>query len=964
MSRRSRRLICSVSFLLVLGRILTSVAGATDPDLVGWWTLDEGAGTTVRDSSGNKNDGTLRGSPQWMAGKIGRALRFNGTADYVEVPDSPSLDVTDTITIAAWVLRQANSGTWERIVAKSDATLYDYWLQISSSAYASSIGGGFIDTAGTARNILDTTTGTTIPLNQWTHLAFVYDGTYVRGYVDGQLNESVNIGPYKIRTSARPLWLGRLQNAYAFQGLIDEACVYRRALTPAEIQKIMKGLSGQALASGPHPADQATDVPRDALLNWTPGDYPGTHDVYLGSMFADVNTASRAESKGLSGSQGQTATTFDPPGLLAYRQTYYWRIDEVNDTADKTIFKGAVWSFTTEPYGYPIVKVTATASSAQPSMGPEKTVDGSGLSGDLGGTEGTTMWLSAGAQPNWIQYQFDKVYKLNDLKVWNSNQIMEPFLGFGAKEVRIEYSTDGATWTALADVPQFGKAPGTPGYAASTIVSFGGVDAKFVKLTVNSTWGGMPVTGLSEVRFSHIPVQARAPQPATAATGVKLDATLDWRPGRLAASHKVYFGTDPNAVANGTVTAKTVADHGFTPDPLNFGATYYWKVDEVNTVTYPGDVWSFTTQPYVAVEDFESYTDKQGEAVFDAWIDGMINSNGSIVGYLTAVGGTFCETTIVHGGRQSLPLEYNNVQTPFYSEAARTFETPQIWTGNGADALSLWFRGRAAGFVDKGGNAYAVSAAGTDIWGNVDQFRFVYKQLTGNGSITLRVDSIGNTNVWAKAGPMIRETLEAGARNAYIAVTPGSGVSYQWRNASSGASANSQTTGLVAPYWVRITRTGNLFKAERSADGKTWVQQGTDQDVLMTATVYIGMAVTSHATAATTTAEISNVSTTGTVTGLWQALAIGAAMPANGAAPLYLMVEDKAGKTKTAINADASATTVPAWTEWRIPFGELTGINLAAVKKITLGVGDKAAPKVGGAGMLYLDDIGFGHPVK
>ena len=168
----------------------------------------------------------------------------------------------------------------------------------------------------------------------------------------------------------------------------------------------------------------------------------------------------------------------------------------------------------------------------------------------------------------------------------------------------------------------------------------------------------------------------------------------------------------------------------------------------------------------------------------------------------------------------------------------------------------------------------------------------------------------------------------------------------------------------MAPYWVRITRTGNIFKAERSADGKTWTQQGTDTTITMRTSVYIGLAVTSHDAALTTTAEISNVSTTGTVTGSWQAVAIGAAMPTNGPAPLYLTVEDKAGKTKTVVNPNPSASATAAWTQWRIPLSDLTGVNLAAVKKITLGVGDKASPKAGGAGMLYFDDIGYGHPVQ
>ena len=357
-----------------------------------------------------------------------------------------------------------------------------------------------------------------------------------------------------------------------------------------------------ATATGPVPADGATDVPRDATLSWTAGQYPATHDVYFGATFADVNAASRTNPKAVLVSQGQTATTFDPAGVFAYGQTYYWRVDEVNTSADATIFKGGVWSFTAEPYGYTVKPVSATASSAQASMGPEKTIDGSGLTGDLHGTEGTTMWLSTGVQPNWIQYEFDKVYKLYDLKVWNSNGLVESFIGFGARNVTIEYSADGTTWTALDNVPEFAKAPGMAGYAANTTVNLGGIMAKFVKLTINASWGGVsPVTGLSEVRFSYVPAQARAPQPATAATGVAVDAYPELG-GRAARRARIRCSSAPIRLPwpAGTVAAKSVTDHTFTPGSLNFGTTYYWKVDEVNTVTYPGDVWSFTTQEYAA----------------------------------------------------------------------------------------------------------------------------------------------------------------------------------------------------------------------------------------------------------------------------------------------------------------------------------------------------------------------------
>ncbi len=215
---------------------------------------------------------------------------------------------------------------------------------------------------------------------------------------------------------------------------------------------------------------------------------------------------------------------------------------------------------------------------------------------------------------------------------------------------------------------------------------------------------------------------------------------------------------------------------------------------------------------------------------------------------------------------------------------------------------------------------------------------------------------------------MIRGTLNAGSRNAMMEVTAGSGVPFQWRLADSGttSSNNTGTTGMVAPQWVRLTRTGDVFKGERSTDGKTWTQQGTDMTIAMPSTVYIGMAVTSQNANASTVAEISNVSTTGTVTGQWQMLAIGATMSTNGPAPVYLVVEDKAGKKKTVVHANPAASTTVAWTQWQVPLSGLTaaGVNLTAVKKLTIGVGDAASPKAGAAGMLYVDDIGYGHPVK
>ena len=128
-------------------------------------------------------------------------------------------------------------------------------------------------------------------------------------------------------------------------------------------------------------------------------------------------------------------------------------------------------------------------------------------------------------------------------------------------------------------------------------------------------------------------------------------------------------------MAGGTVAAKTVTDHSFTLGSLNFGSVYYWKVDEVNTVTYPGDVWSFTTQEYAAIDDFEIYNDNDNR-IYDAWIDGYTDGNsGSVVGNMTA---PFAEQTIIHGGKQSMPFEYNNVNAPLFGGLADLRGDPEL----------------------------------------------------------------------------------------------------------------------------------------------------------------------------------------------------------------------------------------------------------------------------------------------
>jgi len=726
------------------------------------------------------------------------------------------------------------------------------------------------------------------------------------------------------------------------------------------------------VASGPYPGDGAVDVPRDVVLSWIPSPQAAAHDVYFGTTFEEVNAASRAQSPGVLLSQGQDANSYDPEGLLSFGRTYYWRVDEVNAPPDSTIFRGPVWSFTAEPLAYPVENIVATASASDAGYGPENTIDGSGLdAADLHSIDAADMWLatSDGAAPVWIQYEFDRVLKLYELWVWNYNVMFEAVLGYGLKDVTLEYSLDGTEWTVLGDF-EFAKGTAKAGYAHNTTIDLAGIAAKYVRLVVNDNWGLLTQYGLSEVRFYHTPVYPREPQPADGAMAVGPASDLAWRPGREAASHEVYFGTDPEALA----LAGSVETNRYDPGSLILGTTYYWRIAEVNeaeaVASWEGDLWSFATQEYFLIEDFERYTDDMdaGLAIFDTWIDGWVNGTGATVGYFDA---PFAEKTIVHSGAQSMPLHYNNAVSPWYSETERVFETPQDWTVHGADTLIVHFQGRAGPFAELASGHIVMGAAGTDIWNTTDEFRFAHKQLNGNGAVIARVETVANTNAWAKAGVMIRETLNVGSTFAAVYATPGNGCRYQARLTTDVAAVSDTsvaTAGQIAmtmPYWIKIERVGNAFNGYYSADGQSWTALSWNpQTIAMAANVCIGLAVTSHSAGVLTSAEFSDVTTTGNVSGPWQVTTIGPEQPAGNAADrLYVAVEDSSGKVKAVTHpAGEAATLLGGWNQWRIALGDLNGVNLRRVEKVYIGVGDRSTPRAGGSGLMYVDDVQFGHP--
>jgi len=262
------------------------------------------------------------------------------------------------------------------------------------------------------------------------------------------------------------------------------------------------------------------------------------------------------------------------------------------------------------------------------------------------------------------------------------------------------------------------------------------------------------------------------PGPVDGAVDASPSPTLTWFPGQSAVKHHVYFSDSLDAVEQRAAGADKgeVLDATFTAGTLEAVTAYYWAVDETAAggATRAGSVWTFTT--YLPVDDFESYTDDEGSRIYETWVDGWTNGTGSTVGYVQA---PFAERVTVHGGVQSMPLDYNNVKAPFYSEAQREFDTAQDWTVGEVSTLVLFVRGKSS----------------------------------------------------------------------------------------------------------------------------------------------------------------------------------------NGPAPLYFAVEDASNRTATVVHPEAAVIGTSKWTEWKIPLSSFTGVNLAKVKKITIGLGDRAKPTAGGAGQIFVDDI-------
>jgi len=1091
-----RKLICCLAFILVLGL----AANTAIAELVAYYPLDEGSGTTTEDASGNEHDGTLRNGATWIQPGYfgGSAINVDGNSgSRVAIGTWDPSEGTGQLSLALWIkwTGEQNKSDHQGLIGKrdswSDTGALRWFVEVRNDGriYMRNYNEGVAAPAGTLNPFI----------NIWVHIAVTFDGTTARIYLNGEEQAS---GEFSLHDKAdASMGIGSTHGGTSgtselFSGDLDEVYIFNNPISQAQIQDLANGIFLTfPKARWPQPEDDAALWQTWASFSWKAGDGAASHDLYLGESFADVNEGTgetfRGNQTGLFFLAGFSGYSY-PEGLVP-GTTYYWRVDEV-EADGVTKHKGDVWSFFISPKnaydpspkdGAGLIETDVTLSYS-PGYGVKlhDVYFGDNFADVEAGTPDTykgsvavTSFVPGILEFNKTYYwRIDESDGLNTIigDVW-SFQTTQP--GLGTIELDIWENIAGDSLNDLTDDPRYPAQPDSAqsitelawdpnadnyggriygwlyapltgdytfwvtsdndselwlstnddpenveliasldGWAgANEWDAFSSQMSEPVTLTAGSKYYVMAIwvegTGGDHCRVAwqgpgiekrtvisgdylspYEPVNAYGPNPGDGAVGVKRSPALTWKQGIMAASHEIYFGTDEEAVRNATTASpeymgpQAPGSESYEPGKLAWESTYYWRVDEVNSLNpdspWIGGVWSFTTADFLIIDDFEDY-DAGDNQIWYAWHDGLGygslatppyfvgNGTGAAVGDETTP--SYTEETIVNGDAQSMPLLYDNNKQGYanYSEADLALTTVRDWTEEGVAELSLWFRGYPASvgsFVEGPAGTYTMIASGADITGTADEFHFAYKLLTGPGSIVAKVDSMQNTNQWAKAGVMIRETLEPGSAHAMAFVTPSQGVVFEYRPVAGddNLGAAGQETGITAPHWLKLERSiSGSFTVSHSADGSAWqpIANTTMANIQMNANVYIGLALTAHDAAQTCQAVFSNVTFSNTVGQQWMNQDIGVA--SNDPEPMYVAVSNTAGSPAVVYHDDPAAAQTDIWTEWIIPLQAFAdqGINLTNVDRIAIGLGTKgnmATP--GGSGKMFFDDIRLYRP--
>ena len=453
-------------------------------------------------------------------------------------------------------------------------------------------------------------------------------------------------------------------------------------------------------AYNPNPRNGDKWIDPNTTLTWYPGQNGVNHDLYFGTDQAAVVARDPGVFKG-----SVPVTNFEP-GTLAKNTTYYWVVDELNGVK----YPGDVWSFTTAggPGG---VKAEYFAN---------RTLTGTPFLTQIE-AEINHAWGDPGGPAPSVVDQFSARWTA-DLEIAVADTYT--FITNSDDGVRLWLDDKRIinNWTDHAPTNNLSKPikldPGIYSLRMEYYEAGGGATAQLSWETPTVARQIIPAGPLQP------PVRARAFYPANGDVNVPQSVALTWTAGDDAVTHDVYFGTDQAAVAAATqaeagvyLGSQMLENTSLSPGPLEGGKTYYWRVDEVNDAAadspWKGMVWGFTTATFLVVDNFESYTNDSPNRLFQTWVDGIGfsedeyfptgnpgNGSSSAVGHdIWSPGTTYntiVETEIVHGGRQSMPVDYNNLNAPYYSEAVRTWKTAQNWTADGDDTLVLHAQGKSA----------------------------------------------------------------------------------------------------------------------------------------------------------------------------------------------------------------------------------------------------------------------------
>jgi hypothetical protein len=295
------------------------------------------------DISGNDNDGTINGTPNWIPGVGGSAgaLEFDGTDDYVGTGKNFLSDLSQ-FSIALWVAGDPSRASRTGLVGQNDCIEYGFISGNTIQIWTH--GGG-------AMNVI----WPFIDLD-WHHVAAIGDGSSLVVYIDGEERKSGGYITNNYGSSTFSVNIGGGgvydDSGNCFAGWIDDVRTYNHALTEIEVQIAMNSASGKwPFALGPVPEDGATHPNNWANLSWTPGGFAASHDVFFSDNFDDVNAGAEGVFHGNRAASffvvGFPGSPF-PDGLVP-STTYYWRIDEINDAEPNSPWEGDVWSFMIPP---------------------------------------------------------------------------------------------------------------------------------------------------------------------------------------------------------------------------------------------------------------------------------------------------------------------------------------------------------------------------------------------------------------------------------------------------------------------------------------------------------------------------------------------------------------------------------------------------------------------------------------